>query len=548
MTKAQKRLLLLLVVLGLAYFAVFIVPNSTGAKDATMLSAFEHDEFAQYPNVIHMLVGGTTIKQAVHNFLVYNHYYYGYPFYFFSAIAILPLKWILGAGWTSQTQTIVAVLRQTINVLPMILAAFLLVLDQLKSKSPWKALLSFLLLLSLPAVIGNNLWWHPDSLLTLFSVLTILFLVKDDGKFGLYFYLSGIVCALAIGAKILGVLFVLTYASYLVYGLVAKKSSWKKTILSALLFLVVLVASVIVTNPLLVFPIEHKEVIAVFKTNLAESSQGFWLVGNGITNKLGEILGTLNQYYGGLLLFFTALLTAIIGCFTKGKRLKYLIILTWVIGFMGYFVFFAFTLRPHYFIPAVLPLYITLLDVIPDSWTNFKQKLDRKHRKEWLKRIGSALIILLMAVVLVINSVQAVGTIKDITNREAASGSLAMFKTFQDQFLPDMPQGTPLVIYRDWRAYVADNPHWQVIYNWNLADYDYLNGIKPDILFIERDNVFYFSDPAKIAEAIDPAEMRRMNQFYSDVLNNRVTGFHQIYKDDFGYILVSDALFLKYFR
>ena len=150
-----------------------------------------------------MLQQAGSFKATLHNFLVYLHYYYGYPFYFFSALAILPFKWILGADWTTHTQSIVAVLRQLINVLPMLLAIFILVRDQLKSKSPLKALLTFLLLLTLPAVTANNMWWHPDSLLSLFAVLTIFFLILDNGKFGKYFYLSGVVCALSIGAKIL---------------------------------------------------------------------------------------------------------------------------------------------------------------------------------------------------------------------------------------------------------------------------------------------------------------------------------------------------------
>ena len=58
-----------------------------GAKDVPMLSVFEVDEFAQYPNVIGMLQVGDTFYQTVRNFAVYHHYFYGYPFYFFSALS-----------------------------------------------------------------------------------------------------------------------------------------------------------------------------------------------------------------------------------------------------------------------------------------------------------------------------------------------------------------------------------------------------------------------------------------------------------------------------
>jgi len=210
MGKTQRLYLFIILILGLAYFAVFLIPNRTGAADATMLSAFEHDEFAQYPNLIQMFRGGETPLLAFKHFLTYQHYYYGFPFYLFSALVLFPVKWMLGSDWTAQTRIIVTVLRQLISLLPVLIAVFLLVLEQLRSKAPWKALLTFLLLLSLPAVIGNNMWWHPDGLLTLFSVLTILLLIHDDGRLGLSFSLSGVACALAIGAKILGVLFMLT--------------------------------------------------------------------------------------------------------------------------------------------------------------------------------------------------------------------------------------------------------------------------------------------------------------------------------------------------
>ncbi len=546
MTKQQKIILYVLILLSLLLFAAFIIPNLTGAKDATMLSVFEHDEYAQYPNVIHMLQQGDSFKATLHNFLVYLHYYYGYPFYFFSAITLLPLKWILGADWATHTQLLVAWLRQFINVLPMLLAVVILIRDQFKSKSPWKALLTFLLLMTLPAVVRNNLWWHPDSLLTLFAVLTIFFLISDKGRFGKYFYLSGFTCALAIGAKILGVLFVVTYASFLLYGLVTKKITLKKTILSALLFLVVLVVSVVATNPLLLLPIERGEIIAIFKANLSQSSQGFYVAGNGTSNKLNEISQMIREYYGGILLFIAALVSTIIGLIRKENRLKYLVILTWVAGFMGYFVIFAATLRPHYFIPAMLPLYATLLDWFPDDLKTLFKRTDLKVNG--IKLLACLAVILMMVVTIGINSVQTAADIEGTSRREESSPSLALFRTFQTDYLPSLPPNTPLLIYRDWRAYVAENPHWRVIYNWNLGTYGYIEENKPDILFIEYDNMHYFSDASKLAIALDKDTMQQMYDFYSDALHENITGYHLLYKDSYGSIFATDSLYKTYFQ
>ena len=103
MTRQQKKVLLLLIGLGAAYFILFLFPNLTGAKDENMLTVFSVDEYAQYPHVLHMLTPGSTLMESLHNFLVYVHYFYGYPFYMLSALSILPLKLIYGAGWASHT-------------------------------------------------------------------------------------------------------------------------------------------------------------------------------------------------------------------------------------------------------------------------------------------------------------------------------------------------------------------------------------------------------------------------------------------------------------
>jgi len=546
MTKQQRLIFWILTLLSLIIFGVFIFPNLTGAKDATMLSAFEHDEFAQYPNVIHMLQQGETFKATLHNFLVYLHYYYGYPFYFFSALAILPVKWILGADWAAHTQVIMAVLRQLINVLPMLLAVLLLVRGQFKSRSPWKALLTFLLLMTLPAVVGNNMWWHPDSLLTLFSVLTIFFLVLDGGKLGKFFFISGITCGLAIGAKFLGALFVLTYATVLIYSKIALKLSIKKIILSAFLFLVVMLGTVLISNPLLLLPIERGEIIAAVKIIFSESTQGFTVANTGMIDKLGNMFLFIKEYYGGIILFCLAFINLIVALVQRKQVYKNLVILTWFVGFMGYFVFFASTLRPHYFIPAVLPLYSTLLDWVPDD---LKSSFSHEGTKrKWIMPLLSLAILLMMAITTGINAVQSVNAIQGTSQREATSPSLAMFHTFETDYLPKLPQNTPLLIYRDWRAYVADNPHWRVIYNWDLATYDYINENQPDFLFIEYENVHYFSDASKLTIALDKDTMQQMYDFYSAALAEKVVGYHLLYKDSFGYIFVSDRLFKDYFH
>jgi hypothetical protein len=43
----------------------------------------------------------------------------------------------------------------------------------------YRLVLLYLLLLLVPAVLKNSLWWHPDGLVLLFAVLALFFLWKD---------------------------------------------------------------------------------------------------------------------------------------------------------------------------------------------------------------------------------------------------------------------------------------------------------------------------------------------------------------------------------
>ena len=120
MKTSQSRVFLSLLLIGAAYFSLFWPVNALGARDQTMISVFEPDEFAQYAHPVRMLdQPGNTPKQSVYRFIAYQHYYYGYPFYFYSAVvALLPLK-LTGLGNTAYNMLL---LRQLVSVLPMIAA------------------------------------------------------------------------------------------------------------------------------------------------------------------------------------------------------------------------------------------------------------------------------------------------------------------------------------------------------------------------------------------------------------------------------------------
>ena len=540
MDRNQKTTFLILSLIGLLYFAVFIFPNLTGARDATMLSVFQHDEFAQYPHVIRMLTPGETPYQSLRNFVIYQHYYYGYPFYFLSALSILPVKLILGSGWTEHTPIIVMTLRQAISVLPMILSALLLVWMQTGFRSRLRAILLFLLMLTLPAVVINNMWWHPDSLLVFFSVLTIYLLTRDDFRFGRNFYFSAIAVGLAFGVKILGVLFVLTYAVYILYGLFNRRVTLKQALVRSVLFLGVMLLTILVSNPLLLLPLERAEIIAAFKQLLRENTLGFWVVGNSSGSIFRQVAEIFRGDLASAVLLLAGLITLIFSLFTSAKKTAAIVVTFWVIGYAGYFLLFASTMRTHYLLPVALPVLSFLVLLIPDSISARSGLANDRAVRAWRR---AAVLIVIIGIINISNDEEIV---RGVLTRERDSASIQMYDQAEREVLSQLELDRKVRIYRDWRAYVAEKDAYHTEYRWQLATYPYIEEIYPDVLFVERENMLYFSDAAKIETAIDPGRMREMVAFYTDAVNDQVEGYTLALKTGFGSVFVKTELYQQY--
>jgi len=177
MDTSQKKTSLALLLLGLLYFCTFFFTNRLGAQNVDMLAVFEIDEYAQYPYLAPIRSGVDSIKQVVRNFIVYGHYYYGYPFFFFSELVLMPLRLIIGQNWSANSQLSMLILRQMVNVLPNLLSALVLTSFATQLRSFWKSIFIFSLLLMTPALVNNGFWWHTDGLGLLFVSLVFLCLL-----------------------------------------------------------------------------------------------------------------------------------------------------------------------------------------------------------------------------------------------------------------------------------------------------------------------------------------------------------------------------------
>ena len=530
MTQTQKKTFRILLIIGAVYFAAFIAPNLTGARQPEMLSVFEIDEYAQYSHVIDMLTPGDTLYQTARNFLIYLHYFYGYPFYFFSALALLPLKLILGANWTAQTPLIVMTLRQMINVLPLIASAMLLVHMQTKFKSLWKSVALFLLLLILPGTVVNDLWWHPDGLATLVVVLTLFFLDRDELRFGRNFWLAAVSCGVGAGVKYMGAFFVLAIPVYIVWGIVTKKLAWPKALGKAALFVLIMFAALVISNPLLLLPQERAEIISYQTLQWEQSSVGIILANPEPFFKEGYP-ADIRIHYGQpyfLLLAFAALG---LGIARVKTRLKNSIILAWCIPLSISIINLA-TRRTHYWLPILLPLFSTLVNLFPQEKLRFRGK-----NRDWAG-MAIALLIILQAVLFIRTDVSIYTT---QLQREQNAPSILFYDKLEEQVFAPIVLDRQLVVYRDWHVYCPETPPRRVEMNWDLATYSYIEELNPDVILLDRENVLLFSQEDVVVQAVDQGDMAQMHAFYGDAGRDELEGYKLVLQDNFGYALVRDA-------
>ncbi len=498
-----------------------------------MLSIFEVDEYAQYPHILRMLTPGDTLYQSLRNFLLYLHYYYGYPFYFLSAVSILPIKWISGSDWALQTPLIVLVLRQMLSVLPALLAVGVLTYCQTGFRSLWRSLLLFLFLLIIPGMVSNNLWWHPDALALLFVALTFFFLQRDDMRFGRNFLLAAAACGLAVSAKHQGLFFYLAVPVYIIWGAVGRRLIWWKVPLMGLIFMAVMAGAVLLTNPLLLLPQERAEILATQVNNLQTLASGFVFKNAQPYFAWNRYPDDFRIHYGELAFILLALVALVLGMRNPRTRVLNVMILLWTIPLI-YSINFAATRRTHYFLPVILPLFSSLHSLFPERW-----RLDNPLENGLIRseRARRGLILAALAGMLIQAIIFSNADIQMVTRylyREQTSPSLAFYENLSSKILKSFEEDR-LVIYRDWHMYVPPgHPGWRVEMNWELASYELMADLVPDVILLERANLEMVTQPGALEEAARPDDMGAWQRFYGDASADKLPGYEMVYSDHFG--------------
>ncbi|HUH99324.1 MAG TPA: hypothetical protein VLZ89_18335 [Anaerolineales bacterium] len=541
MTGKKRAIFLILLFLGALYFLVFWFPNATGAHDLNMTYIFNSDEPAQYPAIVRMLTPAPSFSQSLYRFFAYQIYFYGFPYYFYSAvIVLLPLKLIFGLG---DLQRNMLVLRQFVSVLPMIAAILILVYLQTKFQSFVKSIGLFLLLLLIPEVVFNDMWLHPESLVFLFIVLTFFFLARDDLKFGKDFYLGALLCGLAVATKQIGLFFFLAVPLYVFLGWRQKTIDTRRAIGLAVSFVVIMVAVFVLTNPFLFWASERRLALQTQIKLHQHIATGFIVL---YQNSAADWLRVVSEEYSTLPFLLLALAAAVIGSVRGERRLLNLLILAWVVPFTFY-ISYALVIRPKHFpLPILLPLYSTL----PAYFTAFAPAPFINPLGDYLKKYGARLVLFMAGVVIVgwqffyslnLDLPQYLDTL----HRQQENPSLEFYAALDKNVLSRITLDRRLIVFRDVAMYVPNAANDKVYFQWGVSGYAYIHKINPDLLLLSKQHLRDYTQPGQLQKAVDP-NFPDAYHFYGDALAGQVQGYTLIYQDDFGTAFISTPLYIQF--
>jgi len=517
-------ILLFLTVIALIVFAV---PAYTGSEDLAMVQMFEPDEASPLPFLLRMIAPAESIEKALRAFIFYEFYYYGFPHFAFSALVILPLKWL---NQLDNLPLVMMTLRLLVSALPLMVGLLLLVYMQDGFRT-YRSVVLYLLLLSIPAVWSNNYWWHPDGLTTLAVVGTLFFLQRDRLRFGANFLLAAVCTGLATAIKIAGLYFFLAVGLTLALGMILRTASWRRLAAMAAAYILILAVVFVIANPFLVSGWGRADYIDKQMQNTFALSFGYGVL---YAKGLQGAWPVMSRYFGSAVFLLTALGSAVWGAWRGKDRLLHALILAWVFP-LTLSLLTLTHMKFQYWMPAALPLISCLVVLLPENWRDLRIP----HKSRFLVYAGIAVIL----VQLVIFTGNNIGAYIERVNRAENNARIAFYHQAVDALAP-LPPGD-YKLYYDYRLYVPDMPGFTKELSYDLLDYGYIRQKNFDVLLLLQQRINDYLHPD--VTGIDPAAFAENQRFYRDADNADVEGYKIIYRDEIGLVFVRADLHEQYF-
>ena len=354
----QRKTFIILAGLGLIYFLIFIPSNFRLEKAGNFY--LHADEAVIYPDVAKVLNTEGSISEIVHRFIDWP-WWYGFPYLPISASVLVIPRLIFGNDYANNIQLNMFLLRQFINVLPLVLALILLIYLVNRFKSLWGSITIFVFMIFVPGILKFNLrFWHPDSIIILLILLTFLSLEKDRMRFGKFFYIAGVFCGLTTAIKLWGVFFVLAIGGYLLAGLLQKHLTLKKAVFSGIGFILVMAITIIITSPVLMVPAIREFAMKGWLQQQNSLLHGYNEPDPEGVYKTGLVtwLRYFGYYYMKPFFFFFSFFTLFIGSIWGKRKYLYRLLLAWSIPTGFFLIYFTAMKSFQYMLPLMIPLFL----------------------------------------------------------------------------------------------------------------------------------------------------------------------------------------------
>jgi len=282
----------------------------------------------------------------------------------------------------------------------MILAVGFIVFSQTHFQSRWKSWSLFIVLLSVRALVRNNLqWWHPDALSILAVTLTLFFLDRDQLRFKRNFYFAAVACAFAIGIKLAGVFFAPLIAIYLLIGLLRKQLTFGQAALKAAVFLGIMLLALFLSNPFLINSGARQELVNIQTFKTTELDQGYAHDDPYYYSK-GPLFWewTLSNWYGQPVLLAFMVISLAAGCRWGPRKTYNRLVLGWAIPYSIYLLWFVAVKPDHYWLPILIPVFsaaLNLWDALP-AVAEHVVKIARVQL-QWKQMLRASVLLILVA-------------------------------------------------------------------------------------------------------------------------------------------------------
>ena len=168
----QKKTLIVLCVIGLAYIIILLPSNRNGSKDWDDFRHYGGDEYVIYPILQNVANTGHSYSEWLYHHYIHEDYHYGYPFYALSWLVLQPVHLIIGPDYMQRIDLTLPTLRTMVSVVPMMFGCMILVFMTTRFIKPLVSAAAFVFLLTAPGSLQNNQgFWHPDGLNLFFLCL-----------------------------------------------------------------------------------------------------------------------------------------------------------------------------------------------------------------------------------------------------------------------------------------------------------------------------------------------------------------------------------------